>query len=248
MRALLLAAIALPALAWQKPHEQITRAAFASLPAAMRERWRAEVENLAARYSWYPDWHQGPDREQIRVYVEKPGGEVMHNVTWDRQADLATLELLLYAIARHDRAGSIEHAARYAGVLSHFLADSTCPAHALAPEDSQLNLVKDLLNLGGARDGSLHEYLERTAPAVTLEGRAPVKLGETISEAARTLLIRTYVVIRANRAALLDLVRAAESRDEEAVNRERGRAALAAARLIADALYTAATVEISLPR
>ncbi len=248
MKALLFAAIAFPAIAWQTPHERITRAAFASLPTAMRERWRAEAENLAGPYSWYPDWYQGNRREQIRVYVEKPGGQVMHNVTWDLEDDQATLELLLYAIARHDRAGSIDHAARYAGVLSHFLADSTCPAHALVPEDPQLNIVKDLLNLGGPRDGSLHAYIERSAPAITLEGRAPVKLGETISGAAHTLLIRTYAVIRANRAALLELVRAAENHDEETVNRQRRTAALEAARLVADALYTALTVEISLPR
>ncbi len=243
MRALLLAAIALPSLAWQTPHEKITRAAFDTLPAALRERWRAEADNLAGPYSWYPDWYLGERRNQIRVYVEKPDGTTIHNVTWDLVEDQATLELLLYAIARHNRAGSIDHAARYAGVLSHFLADSTCPAHALLPQDSQLNLVKDLLNLPGARDGSLHAYIERSAPAITLEGRPPVKLGDTISEAARTLLVRTYAVIRANRAGLLELVRAAENRDEETMNRHRRTAALEAARLFADALYTACVLE-----
>ncbi len=72
-------------------------------------------------------------------------GRPIHNVNWRRGEDLEAIEYLLRNIAAAIRSGDAALAAQYAGTMAHFIEDSTCPAHALTPSDSPLNLMKDLM-------------------------------------------------------------------------------------------------------
>ncbi|HYM10412.1 MAG TPA: zinc dependent phospholipase C family protein [Bryobacterales bacterium] len=240
---LLVAFLALPCLAWHTPvHQHITEAAWESLPAALRGKLAAEEKNLIERYCLYPDDYRNAgaaEREKMRVYCERPDGQPIHNVTWQRSDDLASLAYTLNGMIRATRAGDTRAAAQHAGVLAHFLEDSTCPAHSLYPMDSPLELMKDLLPPPASkRDIQLHTVIETSAPAFDLASRAPQSAGSSVAEAAQNLLDRAYRAIRHNRAGLIELVRAAYADDEATMNRFRLEAARTGGGLLADACYT----------
>ncbi len=209
----------------------------------MQSRWAAEAEQLAALYSLYPDYFGSgteSQRSELRIYCVKPDGKPIHNVTWKRGEDLESLEYALNGIIAGLRKRDAASAARYAGVLAHFLEDSTCPAHAAIPADSPLNLLRDLLPPPpGKEEIKLHTVIERSTPEFDLGSRAPRSAGSSVQEAAANLLDRCYTLVKQNRAGLIELVKAVYADDEAKVNRFRLIAARAGAELLADAYYTA---------
>src|SRR5690349_9922581 len=166
---------------WHNPvHESITRTALESLPAGMQQKWAPFAGVLAREYSLYPDRIQGakePELSRIRPYCFKPDGKPIHNVTWEPSDDLKSLEYSLNGIIQAIRAGTHDEAAQHAGVLAHFLEDSTCPAHALIPADSPLHSMRDRLAPPDLLHIQLHPAIERSAPAFDLAGRVPQRVG-----------------------------------------------------------------------
>lgn len=229
--------------AWHDPvHARITRAALGSLPPAMQRQWAAESERLIVRYCLYPDIYANAspdDRARMKPYCEV-AGRAIHNVTWKRFDDLASLEYLLENVIGSVRSGDSAAGAQFAGTLAHLVEDSTCPAHALIPMDSPLNLMKDLLPPPPAkRDVVLHTLIEHSSPAFDLGSRVPQSAGNSANAAADLLLDRIYATIRANRGDLIDLVRAVYADDEPAIDRFRLKGARAGAEILADAYFTA---------
>ena len=229
--------------AWHDPvHELITRAAFQSLPQALRQQWAAEAPQLTARYCLYPDIYanaEPAEKTRLKLFCEV-GGRAIHNVTWKRAEDLQSLEYLLRNVSDAIRSRDSATAAQYAGTLAHFIEDSTCPAHALTPPDSPLNLMRDLLPPPpGKADIRLHTVIERSSPEFDLGSRSPRSAGGTVSEAAASLLDRVYAAIRVNRAGLIELVHATYADDQPAMDGSRVNAARAGAEILADAYYTA---------
>jgi hypothetical protein len=111
----------------------------------MQAKLGPQRKNLIGTYCLYPDIYGGlkirsKQRAAMRVHCEKPDGEPIHNVTWRKDADFASLEYVLRGMLEGLRSGNIPAAAQYAGVLAHFLEDSTCPAHAFIPMDECLIL------------------------------------------------------------------------------------------------------------
>jgi hypothetical protein len=241
LRRLLVCAVSVwPCAAWHHPvHQMITRAAILSLPAEIQERFGAEKTPLIQRYCVYPDMYpyQLAAQPELKRYCETSGGHIIHNVTWTIEDDLRALEYSLSGMIEGLRARDVAAAARHAGVLAHFLEDSTCPAHALVPFDGALSQAYPQAD--GREPVSLHAVIERSAPAVDLAGRAPQPAGHTVRVAASNLLGRVYRSIRQNREDLDGLVEAAERNDEAAMNRFRHKAAIAGAELVADAFTTA---------
>jgi hypothetical protein len=104
------------------------------------------------------------------------------------------------------------------------------------PYDAQLDLIRDLLAAPAAtRVVKLHAVIEHSAPQVQLGDWKP-----EYREDAQ-LLDGIYAGVRANRAALLDTVRAALDGNEQRMDPVRAHAADTATRLLADALYSAQT-------
>ncbi len=223
--------------AWHDPvHARITRAALHSLPPAMQRLWAAQGDRLILEYSLYPDTyaHVLPaTREAMRPFCEVRGRNI-HNVTWDGREDIESLEYLREGIVRSMRETDPEAAARFAGVLAHFLEDSTCPAHALTPVDSPLDLMKVMLPPpAGKEDIQLHRLIEASSPEFDLGARVPVQ------QSAAKLLERCYRIVKENRWDLAEIVRALYTDDRPALDGYRLRAAKAGAELLADAYYTA---------
>jgi hypothetical protein len=231
------------AFAWHDPvHALITRAALLSLPPEMSQFWGAESDPLITGYSLYPDEYHNASAERkaaMRPYCEV-NGHAIHNVTWKRAEDIESLEYLLAKLVDNIRSRNISAAAQYAGTLAHMLEDSTCPAHALMPNDSPLNTMRDLLAPpAGKEDIKLHTVIERSAPQFDLGSRAPRLAGRSIAEAAANLLDRTYAAIKSNRADLIALVHATYADDTAAMDKFRHKATVVGGELLADAYYTA---------
>jgi hypothetical protein len=230
-------------MAWHDPvHELITRAAIQSLPQALQQQWAAEIPQLTGRYCLYPDMYANADaaeKARLKLFCEV-GGRPIHNVTWKRAEDLESLEYLLRNVSDHIRSRDSATAAQYAGTLAHIIEDSTCPAHALTPPDSPLNIMRDLLPPPPAKsDIRLHTVIERSSPDFSLGSRPPRSAGGTASEAAASLLDRIYAAIRVNRAGLIELITATYAEDQPAMDRFRVNAARAGAEILSDAYYTA---------
>jgi len=223
----------LPCLAWDTaPHQRITRAALAALPQRLVDRFGAEAGPLAETYCMYPDRYNemesygfvrkspGPrTAAEIRSYCLRPDGELIHGATGDRESDTGTLVFLFERIVSNLSVKNPGEAAKYAGVLSHFIADSLSPPHSAGVE------------------GKLHAVLERSLPEFAL-ARAPGKAGKGIVDSAQSVLRRCYQGAERNRRELPVMIRIAEAGDEKALEPYLLRAGRDAAGILADALFT----------
>ena len=233
-----LALVLLPCEAWDTvPHRKITKAALGGLPDRVARRFQAEAAPLIDLYCIYPDRYlemeqfgfvrkdSGPRQaSEIRVYCVRPDGRPIHGISGDRDSDLKSLTYLFEQIAAGLSSHRPAEAARFAGVLSHFVADSLSPPHSV---DNGL-----LLELAGEYDAAgvnIHGMIERSVPDITLDGRR-------LPSSARRVLDACYAGAGRNRRDLPAIVRAVCIRDEAALNGYRLRAGTSAAGILADAL------------
>jgi len=223
--------------AWHDPvHARITRAALRSLPPAMQQMLAAQADRLILEYSLYPDAYahvKGETREAMRPFCEVRGRGI-HNITWDRREDIESLDYLRDGIVVSLQGGDAEAAAKFAGVLAHFLEDSTCPAHSLIPVDSPLDLMKVMIPPpAGKQDIKLHTLIEASSPEFDLGSRKPARV------TSQALLDRCYRIVKENQRDLKEIVSLTYAGDQAGLDRYRLRAAKAGAELLADAYYTA---------
>jgi hypothetical protein len=267
---LLLPLVAAEGYAWHTPpHQQITRAALDSLPTPLQEKLGLEKDMIIWVNCMYPDRYrglaqEGPERDpnpgprnraEMKRYCEMPDGRPIHNVTQQREEDLASFEHLLQSIIADVRRNQMTDAARYMGTLAHLIEDSCSPAHAgplpLAvaelrkrqPLPSPPPWLGRLNEHGGTLSaGNLHAAIELTLRPFNLQGRRPERGGQTVAETAANLLDRCYAIVAENRADLVEMVRATYADDIPVMERIRSRAARKAAELLADAYFTALTL------
>jgi hypothetical protein len=225
--------------AWDTPsHQKITKAALDSLPARFVNRLGPESKLLIDLYCMYPDRYQemaefgftrkspGPhDASEIAVYCVRPDGEAIHGATGDWETDAGSLVYLFERILTNLAEHRPQEAARFAGVLSHFVADSLSPPHS-APVESL----------------DLHRAIERSVPAFTLKNRAPRLAADHLLPAAKSTFDQLYAGAADNRRDLPAIVNAATLHDEQLLDTYRLRAARRAAEIFADALFTLFTM------
>jgi hypothetical protein len=224
--------------AWDTPpHQKITRAALDSLPAPLLRPFGAEIKPLVELYCLYPDRYvemtefgfvrrsEGPhDPSDIEIYCVRPDGAAIHGASGDWENDAASLVYLFERILTNLAAKRPVEAARFAGVLSHFISDSLSPPHAV-PAD----------RLGDPR---LHAELERSIPEFTLTGRPPRMAGDHLLTAAKSIFDQCYAGAERNRQDLPAMIDALKTKDEKSLDAYRLRAGKRAAEILADALYT----------
>ena len=245
---LLLFLVAIPCRAWDTlPHQRITKAALDILPKQLLNRLGSEVKPLIEIYCIFPDRYEEMERfgfvrnspgpraaSEIKPYCVRPDGQAIHGASGDREMDTGSLVFLFERILTNlsdDRPGE---AARYAGVLSHFIADSLSPPHsagadellAMTPRSAQTERI------------NVHSAIERSLPEFTLSDRVPRMAGGHLVQAAEAILDQCYSGAERNRRDLPSMVKAASAHDEPALNEYRLRAGTKAAEILADALYT----------
>lgn len=234
VRFLLHFAASLAAFAWEGgPHRIITRAALDSLPSAHRAAFGEHLEALAQTHCMLPDYYAAMLQAGFRAplpapqslddalpYCLRPDREPVHSATWDRAEDLASLVFLSERFLDALRSRRPAEAARYAGVLAHFLEDSLSPPHVVGqPPD-------------------IHRALERRIPPLTLSGRAPRLAAPRLVPAAEAILNRLYAAAEINRRNMPALLAALDRKDQGAITNLCLPPARAAAELLADALFT----------
>ena len=239
--------------AWDTPpHQQITKAALDTLPQQSLARLGAEARPLIEIYCIFPDRYEemvhygfvrkGPGprtASEIRIYCVRPDGEPIHGATHDREMDTGSLVYLLERIVASLSGNRPGETARYAGVLSHFIADSLSPPHAVRAEE-----LLDMVPPSARNDRiDIHSAIERSLPEFTLGDRVPRMVGGHIVAAAQAILDQCYRGAERNKRALPSVVKAACAHDEPALNDYRLRAGINAAEILADALYTLFGIE-----
>lgn len=247
MRPLLYLALLLvpwPIRAWDTaPHQRITKAALESLPQRYRDRLGTEIPPLIEIYCMYPDRYLEMERygfvrksagprtvSEIRAYCLRPDGGTVHGATGDPAADRASLVYLFERITTSLSENRAAEAAKYAGVLSHFIADSLSPPHAVDPEE--------LNDLAPYRDGriNVHSAIERSLPAFSLDVRRAWPVEAHLMTVAEAILQECYEGAERNRKDLPAMVKAVYAHDEPGLDVYRLRAGRQAAEILADAL------------
>lgn len=233
-----------PTEAWDTaPHQRITKAALDTLPPRHRDRLGAEIPSLIEIYCMYPDRYLEMERygfvrksagprtaSEIRVYCTRPDGVLVHGAAGELAEDRASLVHLFERIVTSLMENRAAEAARYAGVLSHFIADSLSPPHALDPEE-----LNDLAPRPDARI-NIHSAIERSVPEFSLRDRAPRPVEAHLMTAAEVILQECYADTERNRQDLPAMVKAVYAHDELALDVHRLRAGTRAAEILADAL------------
>ena len=237
--------------AWDTPpHQQITKAALNTLPKQFLSRLGAEVKPLIEIYCIYPDRYEemehfgfvrkspGPrTASEIRLYCVRPDGKGIHSATGDRETDTGSLVYLIERILTNLSGNRSGEAARYAGVLSHFIADSFSPPHAVAAEE----LLDMVPRSARAAKIDIHQAIERSLPEFVLGNRRP-RTGANLLATMNAVLDQCYSGARQNQKDLPSMVKAACARDEQTLDSFRLRAGIQAAETLADALYALLSV------
>jgi hypothetical protein len=226
----------------------ITRAALDALPKSLLSRLGSEVEPLVTLYCIFPDRYEemehygfvrnspGPrSASEIRVYCVRPDGYPVHGATGDRETDMASLVYVLEGIITNLSQQRPAEAARYMGVLAHFIEDSLSPPHSVSPEEL-LDLTQRIAP--GTR-GNIHSALEKSIPEFTLRDRTPRPISGSVRTIATTILDQCYAGAAMNQENLPAMVKAATGNDEPALNEHRLRAGKTAAQILANVLSTA---------
>jgi hypothetical protein len=235
--------------AWDTPpHRKITKAALDALPTRVVERFGVYAAPLIETYCIYPDNYvemeqygfarKGGPRTaaEIKPYCVRPDGEPVHAISGNARSDTASLTFLFERIVTSFRQGRPDEAARYAGVLSHFIADSLSPPHAVTAQQLA-SLASRYFEVGNL---NVHSAIERSIPDFTLPPRAAPPAGRVIDKIAQATLRACYAGADQNRKDLSAMVEAAAARNQPALDVFRLRAGTRAAEILADALYALA--------
>jgi Zinc dependent phospholipase C len=241
-----------PCRAWDTlPHQRITKAALDTLLKQQLHRFGAEVKPLIEIYCIFPDRYEEMERfgfvrnspgpraaSEIKPYCVRPDGQAIHGAAGDREMDTSSVVFLFERILTSLSDRRPGEAARYAGVLSHFIADSLSPPHSAVAEE----LLAVTPPSAQTERINVHSAIERSLPEFTLSDRVPRSAGGHLVQAAEAILDQCYAGAERNRKDLPSMVKAAFAHDEQTLNEYRLRAGTKAAEILADALYTLFTM------
>jgi hypothetical protein len=220
--------------AWDTiPHQQITRAALDALPKHLSGCFGPETEVLARVYCMLPDRYLEMERYgfirnnpgprttgEIRTYCVRPDGVAIHGASFDRESDTASIVYLFERILTTFAADDTPAAAKYAGVLSHFIGDTLSPPHADAD----------------ACDARVHAVIERSLPSFTLAEPRRRAAGEPLVTAVTAVIERCYAGAAQNRRDLPAMIEIAREPNGRSLDPYRLRSGKEAAAILADAL------------
>lgn len=245
MAALLLPALADPAHAWGRGHGVIRPWAVARLPAWQQELLKPVRARLERDYLALQDAYANGGRPDLQPYCTVPGVAFsLHDVP-DPAVAAKGIAWYLEQVDRCIDAGELDEAARYLGVLCHWLEDPGSPsAHCLSPLGLGEAQLRELLPPTGEWSKFAYTYGHHgigDIGAYTIAGTdyTPRILGASIPEAALHLMHAQRRSARLARGMIIPVLQSVLAGDAAQADRHRGTQARAVAEVTADCLYTA---------
>lgn len=241
----LCALLCLPSLAFgwsMAPHQAITRAAVALLPAWERELMGpAESALLIEKYCLIPDdVFSDKANAKYAAMPSKPGEVYIQQLHLPEQQPetLAMLEYFMQQVVQSLQAGQTADALRYSGTLCHIIEDYGSPSHTV-PGDNMFTLLKQFLPpTDKLQHQLLHGPIESGSWALPASDYQPQLLGLTVQEAAWRLLYRIHDGIKNARSTTVPIMQALYAEDAAAVEQHQLRAAKLNSQILADTLHT----------
>ena len=230
---------------WGGAHGVMRRLAVQSLPDWQQELLGEAGARLCTEYTSLQDQHAGGRRPDLDAYCVVPGVALsLHDVN----AVPATIEGMRFYLTRvreSVQVGEIDEAARYLGVLCHWLEDPSSPTmhcvegfidearlRELIPPPDDMRGRHYLYGYAGIGDNGRYEMPAGFA-------HTPVLLGRAIDEAALHLQRRQRLNSRMARRSLVPLVWDEMHGDGAQAARIRGELMAAQTRTTADAIFSA---------
>ncbi len=124
---LLVCLITLPAAGWGPPHRYASEVAIDSLPEWQRDIIAAEREDFINTYCIIPDLVRQPNLKPIWSPYLLDDFYLHYAISTEH--NYRAYEHYFNLVNKKFKAGEVRQAMRHAGAFSHFLQDSTCPAH-----------------------------------------------------------------------------------------------------------------------
>ena len=230
---------------WGGAHGVMRQLALQSLPDWQQELLGEAGTRLRSDYLSLQDQHAGGQRPDLDPYCVVPGVSLsLHDVN-TVPVTIAGMRFYLTHVREAIQASETDEAARYLGVLCHWLEDPSSPTmhcvegftdearlRELIPPPDDLRGRHYLYGYAGIGDTGRYEMPEEFA-------HTPVLLGRTIDEAALHLQRRQRLNARMARRSLVPLVWDEMHGDGTTAARIRGELMHAQARTTADAIFTA---------
>ncbi len=236
--------LTMAATGWSGGHNVIRERAITGLPAWQQELLGDAADALCNDYSALQD-QSSNEHIDLATYCRPEGANVsLHDVNAVQQSTIA-FRWYLERIGAAVRAGEMDEAARYLGVLCHWIEDvGSMSVHCTEGFVDETSL-RELIPPPG--DERKHHYLY-AASGISDTGRydmpateehTPVLLGRTVKEAALHIQRRQRLQARATRQVIVPFVMDEAHGDGSVAAKLRGRLVSNASRTSADIIYTA---------
>ncbi len=229
--------------AWGSGHVRIRTRALEYLPAWQQDLLSPASAKLTRDYLCLQDAHAGGNRPDLDPYCKVPGASVSLHDVCEPGVSGKAMVWYLEQVTENWQAGKTDEAAKYLGVLCHWIEDPGSPtAHCAAGVISEYAL-RELLP--PPSDKERYHYLygysgigdrgDYTLPQAEYK---PHLLGVTFAQASLHLYQAQRRLQSRARAFLIPILHSELYGDGTDANTQRGRLALENARVVADLLYT----------
>ena len=234
--------------AWHN-HPLISRAAIELLPEWEKTMLGDAADSLVKQYCMYPDRHRSAllDKQKEKValykpYVQLPLLKDLSN--WHKCNDDDS-EICFYIVVtsmhnavKHLRLGNPSEAAKYMGPLLHFIEDNACPVHVV---DNKL--LAELFPVPEElKPFRLHRRVEEGTFPLEVSDYQVKLLGKNIVDAATAFYPRFVENRLSARSQAIPILKANYAGNKKDADKGRTRAAMPAAKLIADVIHTICTI------
>ncbi len=241
-------AVSMAAHGWGQGHEVIREHAVQCLPQEQQDMLGDAADALCRDYLALQDDHAGGRRPDLDPYCKPGGASVsLHDINAAAETTVA-MRWYLQRIREHVRAGDMDEATRYLGVLCHWFEDvGSMSVHCTEGFIDEASL-RELIPPPPDRRGRHYLY---AASGISDTGRydmpetdnyTPKLLGRTVEEAALHMQRRQRLQARNARQVMVPFVMDEMYGDGDEAARLRGQLVSHASRTGADLIFTALTL------
>ena len=238
--------------AWGPPHAHISQAAVELLPAWQQPLLQDQVKPFVDRYCLYPDYFFAPDAKPY-IMPSPPDVKSLLHLPAGLEQNKLVFDFYLPRVVELFRKGETVEAMKYFGCVTHFIEDSSCPAHMAYGETavpagattlSQIDFIRRLMILPADVDTEFFHYRIDHCPFTLEQVRAAVKdhrprlLGATVEEFIFNTVEQHHQMNASAGRHLIPMLQALGDRDTNRFTTHGLAAAVEGTKLLADVLHT----------